>query len=621
MLGLVLSAASLGPLAASATTAATPSATPSATPTPSTTPSSSEPTPVSTSSPVQSAEGSASSSPSGDPTSTSSGAGASASAGATASTPASVQPKAALKASAPAPTAAAPDVVPQPELTHDGLESVTTWQAPRFTYSVGLPGAEFTCRIQGPHRGGTWRPCPVTSSGASSTSGSIKFKDLGASRQGYAFTVYAYLPPGVNGVASAQRGNAAQYRWHQFTPYAPHHYAPRTGASFNLPWGTTAQRRANLDRVTRMISSIPGYKEAYPGLCPGDPGLIPGRIRISLYSLTDTAVASALVAARRRCVSVQVLMNNHLNRLNDPAWRALENGLGTLRVRNGRAQASFAHRCSFGCDGSGVLHAKMFLFHSSIRPYNLDTVQNTVLVGSSNMTSNAAGVQWNDLYGVRDAPGLYSVYQNHFVSMARDAAFHRSVGPQTTGIYQTTFFPAPKGTDPELSALRSVRCTGASGAGIGGRSVVYINMHAWFGTRGMTFANQVRSLYNQGCYVRVLYSFMSYAVYKKLITGTGSRMSVRRTLFSHNGHTAYLYSHFKNISVSGNVAGDPGARVVWTGSNNFTDDGTHFDEVMMRIASKTAYGSYVNHFKFISSHKSSAIYANYSEPSGGGRAP
>jgi PLD-like domain len=498
---------------------------------------------------------------------------------------------------------------------------VTTWSEPRFTYRVNQPGVHFMCRIQGPHRAGTWRPCPVDSRGATSVSGSIKFTDLLPSRHGYAFTVYAYFPPSSDGTTPRVRGDGVQYKWYQFTPYAPHHYAPRTGASFNLPWGSTSQRRANLDRVTRMVDSIPGYKEAYPGLCPGEPGLVPGRIRVTLYSLTDSTVAKALVAARKRCVSVQVLMNNHLNRLNDPAWRALENGLGTLRVRNGSPQLSFAHRCSFGCDGSGVLHAKMYLFNSSIRPYKFDTVTNTVLVGSSNMTSNAAKVQWNDLYGVRNAPGLYGVYQQHFVSMARDATYHRSVGPETTGRYQTTFFPAPKGTDPELSALRSVRCTGASGAGIGGRSLVYINMHAWFGTRGTTFANQVRSLYNQGCYVRVLYSFMSFSVYKKLISGTGSRMSVRRTIFSHNGRTAYLYSHFKNIAVSGYVGGDRSGHVAWTGSNNFTDDGTHFDEVLMRIADHAAYNAYVNHFKYISSHKSSSVYANYSEPSGGGRAP
>jgi hypothetical protein len=114
---------------------------------------------------------------------------------------------------------------------------------------------------------------------------------------------------------------------------------------------------------------------------------------------------------------------------------------------------------------------------------------------------------------------------------------------------------------------------------------------------------------------------MSYHVYKTLVKGAGSRMSVRRTIYSHNGKSAYLYSHFKNISVSGVVDGDRSAKVVWTGSNNFTDEGTHFDEVALRIASASAYRSYVEQFKFITRTKSSTGFVHFEEPTGGGRAP
>jgi hypothetical protein len=606
MLALVLSAASLGPLQATAA---------SSSPAPTASPSSADPAPAATATPEQSESGSTSPSPSSSAVTSSPGVDPTTTSAPASSSPAAAKPKSALSTPSPAPTLSAPDLVPTPKLTHDGLAQVTTWRAPRFTYSVDLPGVQFTCRIQGPDQAGTWQPCPTD---GTSTGGSIKFRGLRPSRQGYAFTVYAYLP--ADGATPARRGFAAQYKWHQFTPYAPDHFVPATGASFNLPWGSKAQRRVSLTRVIRAVRSMPGYKEAYPGFCPGG-SMTPGTIRISLYSLTDDTLARALVAARRRCVSVQVLMNNHLTRFNDPAWRRLEDGLGTRRTRNGQPLSSFAHRCSFGCDGSGVLHAKMYLFDSTIRPTVMNRIKKTVLVGSSNMTSNAAGVQWNDLYGVQDNEALYNVYLRHFNSMARDDGFRR-YKLQTAGSYETAFSPySPKGTDPDMSALRSVRCTGASGAGTHGHSLVYINMHAWFGTRGLGLADQVRHMYDQGCYVRVLYSFMSYTVFKKLTRGTGSRMSVRRTLFSHNGRTAYLYSHFKNISVSGYVRGVRGARVVWTGSNNFTNYGMHFDEVLMRIPSHAAYRSYVNHFKYISSHKSSAIYANYSEPSGGGRAP
>ena len=50
-------------------------------------------------------------------------------------------------------------------------------------------------------------------------------------------------------------------------------------------------------------------------------------------------------------------------------------------------------------------------------------------------------------------------------------------------------------------------------------------------------------------------------------------MSVRRTLFSHNGRTAYLYSHMKNIDISGHVGDDRSTWLAYTGSNNFTNSG------------------------------------------------
>jgi hypothetical protein len=61
--------------------------------------------------------------------------------------------------------------------------------------------------------------------------------------------------------------------------------------------------------------------------------------------------------------------------------------------------------------------------------------------------------------------------------------------------------------------------------------------------------------------------------------------------------------------------------VSWTGSNNFTNDGTHFDEVTLRINSASVYNAYVRQFVFMRDRMSSATYANFSEPSGGGRAP
>jgi phosphatidylserine/phosphatidylglycerophosphate/cardiolipin synthase-like enzyme len=195
-----------------------------------------------------------------------------------------------------------------------------------------------------------------------------------------------------------------------------------------------------------------------------------------------------------------------------------------------------------------------------------------------------------------------------------------------TGRYTSVFYPfrrATSRTDWTMRDLRSIGCKGArGGTGIHGRTVVYITMHAWFSKRGQYIAREVRHLYNQGCYVRILYSFMGFGEYKMLKAHTGPRMQIRRVLFAGPLKLhATKYSHMKMVAVSGVVGGDPRSRVVWTGSNNWSLKSLHADEVTLEIRSSVVYNRYVSHWRFMERRRSSATYANYSEPTGGGRAP
>jgi phosphatidylserine/phosphatidylglycerophosphate/cardiolipin synthase-like enzyme len=173
-----------------------------------------------------------------------------------------------------------------------------------------------------------------------------------------------------------------------------------------------------------------------------------------------------------------------------------------------------------------------------------------------------------------------------------------------------------------MAALNSIRCSGARGAGIKGHSVLYINMHSWHGTRGRYLAKRVRTMYNRGCYVRILYSFMGHGTFAYLTHGTGPRMVVRRVLFpGRRGLVAAKYSHMKMFAASGRIGSDRSAWVTWTGSNNWADRSIHGDEVTLRIASRTVYRAYVRHWNAMRARRSSAIWAIYPEPGGGGRAP
>src|SRR5207237_824771 len=82
-----------------------------------------------------------------------------------------------------------------------------------------------------------------------------------------------------------------------------------------------------------------------------------------------------------------------------------------------------------------------------------------------------------------------------------------------------------------------------------------------------------------------------------------------------------LYSHFKMIAVSGVVGTNHAASVVWTGSNNFTNDGVKYDEVTMRIASRAAYQQYVDQFAFITRTRTAGTHASFADPLGRGGDP
>jgi len=497
--------------------------------------------------------------------------------------------------------------------------AVTIYGRARFSYGSDRKGVRFTCRLRGPgRRAAAFHACPSDSPG--SQGGRRTFTDLPASAGAYRFVVRSWIPARAG--KPLILGRVARYSWHVFSVYRPApRYVPRRGASFNRPLSPSHQR-ISINKMIDTINAMPGYRQGTRSTCPWAPELRPSTIRITVYSLTGKRFAQALVAAHRRCVSVQVLMNNHLDRNTDPAWRRLEDALGTQVYGGGRARRSFAHRCSYGCRGSGVLHTKMYLFDSQMQSGRYNRVRSTVATGSANMTFNATNIQYNDLYTVPNRPDLYRTYLRTFNLMKRDNGFVQRLIQVRNGAYQTTFWPQDRGgPDPQMQALRSIKCTGARDAGYRGRTVVYINMHAWFNSRGMRLARQVRRMHAQGCYIKVLYGFMSFGVFKQLRRGQAPRMTVRRTLFSHNGRTGYVYTHFKNLAVSGYVGNDRSANVVWTGSNNYTNGGTHYDEVSMRIPLRSAYVDYRRQFQYISKRLSSAKYAIFQEPEGGGRAP
>ncbi|HET7385143.1 MAG TPA: phospholipase D-like domain-containing protein [Nocardioidaceae bacterium] len=399
--------------------------------------------------------------------------------------------------------------------------------------------------------------------------------------------------------------------------YSPRHATPHGGPTFNDPEGDLAHRRNILHQVIVNIDSVRGYKVDSRRQCPRNIEYAPNEIKISLYSIADMNFVNALIRAVRRCVSVQLLMNDHLDATTSPSWGKLLRVVG-----NDRTKYSWTYRCKSSCRGRhGVLHSKFYLFSK------VGKRRDVVMVGSSNMTTNASHVQWNDLLTRTGHPKLYDEFRSVFEEMAPDKYVPDGFRHYTAGPYDIDFWPQIGATakdDALLGYFKSIRCKGATGgAGRDGHTVVYINIHAWHSSpRGQYLADKVRSLWAHGCWIHILYSFMGHHIFHTLEDHTNRRMVVLRTLFPQKDtDVARIYSHMKNIAVSGHTVDDTSTWVVWTGSNNFTNMGVHSDEVMMRVPFRDVYRKYVRHWHYIAHTMSSPTWAIYSEPSGGGRAP
>ena len=72
------------------------------------------------------------------------------------------------------------------------------------------------------------------------------------------------------------------------------------------------------------------------------------------------------------------------------------------------------------------------------------------MVGSSNMTSNAAKIQWNDLYGVKNYKPLYDQFLEMFNLMRKDNGFHRNQDLPDRGPVQRR----PSGRSPRAVPTR-----------------------------------------------------------------------------------------------------------------------------------------------------------------------
>lgn len=352
-------------------------------------------------------------------------------------------------------------------------------------------------------------------------------------------------------------------------------WAAYTGITFNWPIGDFNQRTLIVRRIHAAIDHTPAGET----------------IRITTYNLGLKASADKLIAAKRRGVKVQVIVNANL--------------VGPLEARVQRAigrnpnHSSFLFVCRDACRNSspvGNMHLKIYSFTRT------GTTKRLLISSSSNLGAPAMHGQWNDSVAIAGEVGLFSTWWNLFDQMRHDRAytprrityvsdqlnayFQRPVAGSTSRVTTSRAV-----TDAPYVRLREVSCNAPVGYGNAARkTVITVNMRAWYGDRGERLARLLALRKAYGCQVRVIGSLMSREVVRILV---GARIPVKaadwdwgpRTSTSDPDRIVYgpsCYAHLKYVTVNGTYRGR-GDRLVWTGSENWSPPGLSSDEVTLEL--------------------------------------
>ncbi len=367
----------------------------------------------------------------------------------------------------------------------------------------------------------------------------------------------------------------------------PSNYVMAPTSYFSFPNRTKGERLAIRNRVLSTIKSVWGGPRSAPGVAKAGNGTI----RIATWSFKDMTIARALVAARKRGVSVQVVAAKSANAENAP-WRWLKKQLGKKLTYAGRSNTrelvSFARECRGSCRGrGGTAHAKYFLFDNVGRKH----VRNVVVQTSMNLTPMGYQGQWNQAY-VAWNPTIYK----QFLGVHREARAGTKVSSPyrkyNAGAVTSFFFPltGPSAAkDPVMQILNRTQCLGSTASGTSGaRTRIRIIQYSIYGERGTWLAKKLRSLWESGCDISIIYAVSSRPVVNILESTSGrGRIPLRQSVITNEAREIVKYNHSKWMTVVGNWGGSTDAYVTFSGSANWSPFSFTGDEQMQQIMSRT----------------------------------
>ncbi|MFD1325205.1 phospholipase D-like domain-containing protein [Micromonospora sonneratiae] len=342
---------------------------------------------------------------------------------------------------------------------------------------------------------------------------------------------------------------------------------PVTGAVFNNPTGTTAQKYAIVNRIRELIQGSPSGST----------------IRVAIYNTTDQNITADLIAARDRGVNVRVVVDS--DRADETAATTLISALGTNRANASWVVVCTAGRACIGNLNTPIMHNKFFLFSSTLGAANV------LVQSSANLNWSNSERYWNNalqVVGNTDIYNSYVAYHGDLAAKVKNNDYYRTT---SVGGVKSYFFPragSGASTDTIANALsENVTCTGNTSTGTGtGRTMIRIAM--WSFTR-VEVANVLRSLANQKCWVDIVYAESTPEVLAAL---NHDRIMV----YKLNNADGYLV-HSKYMAIEGTYAGVRDTKLVFTGSHNWSYSALREnDEALLRITSASVHDAYRSNF-------------------------
>ena len=322
---------------------------------------------------------------------------------------------------------------------------------------------------------------------------------------------------------------------------------PAQQVIFNNPWGRTAAQRRIADEYIRLIGTAAAGTH----------------VRIGFYSLSDEKLTDAIIAAKKRGVRIQVIVNRH-------AWstkqvKRLRTSLGT-----NRAKAAWVIKRP-----KNWTHSKFVAVESG----------QIVAISSQNGTKSGIWQQQNDAVITYGDAILHDAVVRQFDLMGRGTTSRTKLGTQAvSGPTTLRFYPAPSDAGHAiLGLLNDVTCQ-VSGV----RTKVWGIMWIWTAA-GKSVAKRLAGLAREGCDVRMIVSPLQ------------TRKSIQKILLKGGVATKVpkgaKWPHSKYFVIDGHDAKGEPLRAVFAGSLNLTGTALERnDEIALTSVSPKVVTSYqANH--------------------------